>query len=95
MPDEQKAAISRGKIGKKRTPEQCAYFSLIRKGKRKNLGQKRIAEKLVEEIAKMAWKFLMILPECKLMNGPFCHWLPTFAQRRNVARHIFIGNVVL
>lgn len=46
MSEDQKAAIARGNTGKKRTPEQSAYLSSIRKGKKR----KPLSEETKEKI---------------------------------------------
>lgn len=46
MSEEQKAAIARGNTGKKRTPEQSAHLSAIRKGKKRKPCSEETKEKI-------------------------------------------------
>lgn len=48
MSDEQKDAIRRGNTGKKRTPEQSAYLSSIRKGKKRGPMSEETKRKIAE-----------------------------------------------
>jgi hypothetical protein len=46
MSAEQKAAIARGNTGKSRTPEQSAYLSMIRRGKKRKPPSEETREKI-------------------------------------------------
>src|SRR6185437_3359954 len=72
MSDEQKEAIRRGNTGKKRTPEQSAYLSLIRKGKTRGPCSEETKEKI--RLANIAAKAEKKISD-DLTNKQFGSWL--------------------